>query len=169
MKKNKLKMRGGVFRAIVIPIMTVFVVFAIALTTITNYFTPSLDSFLGKGSKAYITPSGTKDWNASYYDFAASNSEEALNNSAKIAEQVGNEGEVLLKNDGTLPLTKDTPVTPMGYDYINPVMSGSGSGSTNTSSDYAYTAERGITEAFSNVNTTFVDAMKKVETMPTPT
>lgn len=31
MKKNKLKMRGGVFRAIVIPIMTVFVVFALSL------------------------------------------------------------------------------------------------------------------------------------------
>lgn len=161
MKPKKLKMRGAIFCAIVIPIMVVFVAFAVALTTITDYFTPSLDAFLGKGDKAYTTPAGTDEWNSEYYDFDASNSEEALQNSIKVAEQIADEGEVLLKNDGTLPLTKDTPVTPIGYRYINPVMSGSGSGSTNTSNEYAYTAERGITEAFDNVNTEFVDVMRE--------
>ena len=70
----------------------------------------------------------------------------------KIAEQIGDEGEVLLKNDGISPLTTDSKVTPFGYRYINPVMSGSGSGGTNTTADYVYTAEKGLTEAFGNVN-----------------
>ncbi|MBW3089480.1 beta-glucosidase [Bifidobacterium miconisargentati] len=165
MKQKKLRMRGGIFRAIVIPIMAVFVIFAVVLTVVTNYFTPSLDAFLGKGAKAYSNPNGTSGWDASYYDFDASNSEEALKNSAVIAERIADEGEVLLKNDGTLPLKSTTAITPMGYRYLNPVMSGSGSGSTNTSSNYVYDAEKGITEAFDNVNTEFVNAMKKAATI----
>ena len=46
-------------------------------------------------------------------------------------------------------------------------MSGSGSGGTNTTADYVYTAEKGLTEAFENVNTDVVDAMKKAEAVDT--
>ena len=48
MKEKKLKMSNKTFRLIVIPIITVFLIFAVVLTTVTNYFTPSLDAFLGK-------------------------------------------------------------------------------------------------------------------------
>ena len=162
-KENKLRMSNKVFRIIVSTILSILLIFAIVLTTVTNYFTPSLDTFLGKGKKAVTVPKGTKDWDTDYYDFESTSEEEALNNSIQVAEQVGNEGEVLLKNDGVLPLDADTTVTPFGYRYLNPVMSGSGSGSTNTDSDYVYTAEKGITEAFKNVNTSVVEAMRKAE------
>ena len=59
-----------------------------------------------------------------------------------------------------LPLAADKAITPFGYDYLNPMMSGSGSGSADTKADYVYTAEKGINEAFSNVNNAAVDAMK---------
>lgn len=159
-KNQKLKMSITKFRAITIPIMALFLILAIVVTTVTNYFTSSLDTFLGKGARTTTNPSGTSGWDSNYYTFETSSQEEALEASALIAEQIANEGEVLLKNDGLLPLTNETEVTPLGYSYLNPVMSGSGSGSTNTSADYAYSAERGITEAFSNVNDTVVDAMR---------
>lgn len=166
-KEKKLKMSNKVFRIIMSSIMAILLIFSVVLTTVTNYFTPSLDTFLGKGKKTATVPKGTSDWDTDYYDFESTNSEEALNNSAEVAEQVGDEGEVLLKNDGILPLTADSVITPFGYRYINPVMSGSGSGGTNTTADYVYTAEKGLTEAFENVNTDVVDAMKKAEAVDT--
>ena len=160
-KKQKLKMSLKMYSAITIPVMAFFMVFAIVLTTVTNYFTPALDAFLGKGSCSATVPSGTSGWDSDYYTFAAKNSEEALMNSAKVAEAIADEGEVLLKNDGLLPLSEDAAVTPMGYRYLTPLMSGSGSGSTNTSADYVYSAVRGIQEAFSNVNNAASEAMEK--------
>ena len=50
-KAGKLKMSVGKFRAITIPIMSFFLVFALVLTIGTNYFTPSLDAFLDKGAR----------------------------------------------------------------------------------------------------------------------
>jgi beta-glucosidase len=159
-KPKKLKMSMKVFRAITIPIMSVLLIFAVCLATITNYFTPSLDAFLGKGDRAAKREQGTGDWNGEYYSFTSTNSEEALENSAAVAEQIADEGEVLLKNDGLLPLTSDTYVTPMGYRYLNPLMSGSGSGGTDTTADYVYDAIKGVNEAFTNVNDAALEAMK---------
>ena len=50
-KAGKLKMSVGKFRAITIPIMSFFLVFALVLTIGTNYFTPSLDAFLQTSSQ----------------------------------------------------------------------------------------------------------------------
>lgn len=157
---KKLKMNAKKFRLITIPIMAFFLIFALVLSLVTNYFTPSLNAFLGKGARKATTPSGTSGWDTDYYDITSANSEEALQNSLKTSENIADEGIVLLKNNGLLPLTADTAVTPFGYDYLNPMMSGSGSGSADTTADYVYTAEKGINEAFSNVNSASVDAMK---------
>ena len=116
-KPGKLKMSLVKFRAITIPVMAFFLVFVFVLTIVTDYFTPSLDAFLGKGARAATTPSGTAGWDSEYYTFTSKNSKEALMNSAAVAEKIANEGEVLLKNDGLLPLDRQTPVTPMGYRY----------------------------------------------------
>lgn len=161
--EKKLKMNTRTFRLILIPIMAIFLIFAIVLTTVTNYFTPSLDAFLGKGSRAATKPSGTSGWDSNYYSFDSKNGEEALANSLAVSESIADEGIVLLKNDGVLPLTADTPVTPLGYRYLNPLMSGSGSGSADTTADYVYSAIKGITEAFSNVNGSSLDAMQAAE------
>lgn len=164
MKTKKLRMSNKKFRAIVMPIQAIFIIFAIVLTTVTNYFTPSLDAFLGKGARKSTSIKGSENWDTDYYKFTATNSEEALNNSAAVAEQIADEGEALLKNNGILPLDSEmTTVTPIGYRYNNPIMSGSGSGSTNTSADYVYTPQRGLTESFKNVNHTLYDAMQKAE------
>ena len=157
---KKLKMNAKKFRLITVPIMAFFLIFALVLSLVTNYFTPSLNAFLGKGARKATTPSGTSGWDTDYYDITSANSEEALQNSLKTSENIADEGIVLLKNNGLLPLTADTAVTPFGYDYLNPMMSGSGSGSADTTADYVYTAEKGINEAFSNVNSASVDAMK---------
>ena len=156
---KKQRMNNKKFCAILVPIMAIFLVFAIVLYTVTDFFTPSLDTFLGKGERVITHSTGSADWDSNYYDFVSTNSQEALNESAKVAEMIADEGEVLLKNDGLLPLSSSTAVTPIGYRYVNPIMSGSGSGGTNTSVDYVYTPQKGIGEAFTNVNTAIEKAM----------
>ena len=54
-KEKKLKMSNKVFRIIMSTIMAIFLIFAVVLTTVTNYFTPSLDTLLGKGKKTATT------------------------------------------------------------------------------------------------------------------
>ena len=56
---KKLKMNAKKFRLITIPIMVFFLIFALVLSLVTNYFTPSLNAFLGKGARKATTPSGT--------------------------------------------------------------------------------------------------------------
>lgn len=160
-KRERKKISNWLYKIIMIPIIVILAAVSVALPVVTNYFTPSLDTFLGKGAKTATRPSGTKDWDANYYDFESTNQQEARDRSVKVAEQIGDEGEVLLKNDGLLPLDSSTTVTPMGYCYLNPVMSGSGSGGTDTSADYVYTPERGLKEAFTNINTKLADAAAK--------
>lgn len=45
-KPKKLKMNAKTFRIITAPIMVLFLIFALALSIITNYFTPSLNASL---------------------------------------------------------------------------------------------------------------------------
>ncbi|MDO4491479.1 MAG: glycoside hydrolase family 3 C-terminal domain-containing protein [Lachnospiraceae bacterium] len=161
--KKKKTMSMKKFCAILIPVQAILLIFALVLTLVTNHFTPSLDAFLGKGARKTSTKGDSASWDTDYYKFDAQNSEEALNNSAAVAEKIGDEGEVLLKNNGLLPLASDKAVTPLGYRYNNPIMSGSGSGSTNTDADYVYTPQRALEEAFSNVNHGPYKKMKDAE------
>ena len=156
---KKQRMNNKKLRLILIPIMAFFMVAAIVATAVADYFTPSLDTFLGKGEREAVVPAGTEDWDSEYYTFVSKNSDEALKRSLKVAEQIADEGIVLLKNDGTLPLTADTVVTPFGYRYQTPLMSGSGSGGGTSGGDAVYSAVRGITEAFKNVNGATLEAM----------
>ena len=58
---SKLKMSIPKFRAITIPVMAIFLVFALVLTVVTDYFTPSLDAFWGKGNRT-ATVSRRNQW-----------------------------------------------------------------------------------------------------------
>ena len=53
-KEKKLKMSNKVFRIIMSSIMAILLIFSVVLTTVTNYFTPSLDTFLEKGKRQQL-------------------------------------------------------------------------------------------------------------------
>lgn len=55
-----------------------------------------------------------------------------------VVQEVAREGIVLLKNDGALPLEKNTTVGLFGQSVDNPVTSGTGSGQTGVSKDHTY-------------------------------
>lgn len=57
------------------------------------------------------------------------NKADALENANQVNEKIGEEGFVLLKNDGSLPLKKNAKVSVFGMNQTNMVYSGSGSSS----------------------------------------
>ncbi len=71
-RETKLKMSPRKYRAILMPCMALFLVLAVVVTYVTNYFTPSLDAFLGKGSRTVSTPRGTSGWDRDFYSFNSS-------------------------------------------------------------------------------------------------
>ena len=60
-------------------------------------------------------------------------SEETVNQSKATVQKVGEEGMVLLKNNGLLPLEKGTKLNVFGWASTNPLFGGTGSGSSDSS------------------------------------
>lgn len=65
---------------------------------------------------------------------AAKVSPETLAASKEIISEIGQEGMVLVKNDGILPLTDTKNLNVFGWASIDPIFGGTGSGSSDTSS-----------------------------------
>lgn len=160
---KKLKMSNKRFRLILIPIMAVILVTAVAATTVMNYFSVSMNVYLGRGERHVENVEGADEWNTSYYDQRYDTVEEARDAAQVVSQEIAEEGIVLLKNDGVLPLDENTEITPMGYRYLEPLYGGTGSGGMDTSQDYVVTAKEGVEAAFTNVNTAVEAAMSRAD------
>ena len=158
---KKLKMSGKTFRRIWIPILAVIVIIAMGLNIAANIFADSLDTYLGRGERKVAENAGLTAEDATYYEqkYADTNSEDgSVANGLEVSKRITDEGEVLMKNDGTLPLDEGTEVTVFGYRYLSPVYGGTGSGNVDASKDYVTTAEEAMAKYFT-VNSATVDAM----------
>lgn len=156
----KKKMTNKKFNAIIIPIISVTSLLAIASTIACNYFEASLDNYLGRGKIIYEDGSviyNKEDTNyySPKYEKSMDGKIKASHDGYKLTEEIASEGEILLKNDGTLPLKRNTKVTPFGYRYINPIMTGKGSGAVTLLQDFVINAKKGLNNYF--------DVNKKVE------
>ena len=162
MGNEKKRMSNFRFRLILIPVAALLIVIAIVADILCSVFSQSLDWYIGRGDIITGT-SGEFEDDAAYYDLPYGNSKEADNAGARdygqgISEEIADEGFVLLKNDGTLPLEKGTKVSPMGYKYVEPAYGGVGSGEI-TVSDYFYDLDT-VMEEYFDVNSAIVSAME---------
>ena len=121
--KEKLRMRNGIVLAIWIPILAVLLAVLIALNVLAGIFGGVLDTSLGRGERHTIKPENTETWDTEYYEERYDTLEEAVAASQKVMKQVDDEGTVLLKNNGVLPLKSKT-VTPFGRGYAHPIYNG---------------------------------------------
>lgn len=155
---SKKKMSNKRFRLVLIPITSILLVTAIVATIVMNFFSVTMDVYLGRGGRHVSNVEGSQNWDTSYYKQYATPAE-ALNAALDTSADIAREGIVLLKNDGILPLSRETAITPMGYRYVEPLYGGTGSGGMDTSKDYVVTAKAGLENAFSNVNDAVENAM----------
>lgn len=102
-----------------VSILAFLFIVVFAGTIVCNYFSSTIDYKLGGGSSSVIggsAPAALTD----YYDAAGVTVEQAAAATKPIVNQISDEGSVLLKNNGVLPLEKDSEVAPFGYAYLNP-------------------------------------------------
>lgn len=159
---SRVKMSNKSFRAITISSIAVVAVVCIGATVTANVFSSSLDTYVGRGERVVNSNTDAAGWDAEFYDqkFADTNPVDgSVANGLTVAKRITDEGLVLLKNDGVLPLTADAPVTPFGFRYLYPVFGGSGSGTVDASNDFVVRAEEALGDRF-DVNETVVDAMR---------
>lgn len=159
----KLKMSNRKFRLIMFPLIALLMIVAIAATSLMNYFSASMNNYLGSGERTVKNVSEADSWNTDFYETKYDSVEEARAAAQELTGNIADEGIVLLKNNGILPLNREETVTPMGYRYAEPIYGGTGSGGTTTSADYIITPKEGIESAFTNVNTAVEEAMNKAE------
>lgn len=155
---GKQKMSNRKFRALLIPPVALLTIIAVVGTIAATSFSVALDDYIGKGSPQVHVASGTQDWDTQYYDEQYADNNESKDASYDLALQVQDEGSVLLKNNGVLPLAEGSTVIPFGYRYMNPIYGQvSSSGSAKWTID-PVTPEEGLQETFT-IDNAAVDAM----------
>ncbi len=154
--------------AIVIPIIVILTVFILLLTTTLMSMPYFLDTYLGRGTRTVTPAEGTEDWDTKYYDakygtwLNSSDDDTSRARSREAAQkkaiEVASEGIVLLKNDGALPLAKQSDITAFGRAYVDPVYGGTGSGGVPTK--YNVTAKDALSAVYS-VNPRLTERMER--------
>lgn len=150
---KKLKMSNRRFRRILIPAMALLAALAITVSAGMLADSDTLNKRFGKGERTVITLSGAAGLDTDYYTQMYTNTDESRAAAFTLSRQISDNGIVLLKNDGLLPLSGDTEISPFGLRYCAPLYGVTGSGAIDTSEDYLVTPEKGLHSAFSKVNT----------------
>lgn len=151
-KKQRLPMRNGFFLTIWIPITLICALFATILYAGLNFASGAIDVAVGGGTYTPKNGKNTKGADLNFYPKKYKNINEAMEASGKVTQKIADEGMVLLKNDGSLPMTSLGKITLMGRGAADPLYGGTGSGHTNT--DTAINIKAGLEKAGFTVNPT---------------
>lgn len=116
------------FRAITIPIIAILLVLVLAANIAAAMFDSFLDHYLGGNPYDIVTIEGSEKWDTNYYDQTYATKEAATAAAEEFVTKIGDEGIVLLKNDGVLPLPTSEKISLIGRYAADPIYGGAGSG-----------------------------------------
>lgn len=159
--KQKLRMSNRKFRSILIPILSIVVVLTLLANVACNMMASTLDTYVGKGENYISTPSSAQGMDGNYYKSLYTNNSESTEGAYAVAKRVAEEGSVLLKNNGVLPLAPGSSVTPFGRAYLSPIYGQLTSGGSAKWVIDPVTPEQGLS-AFS-IDTSAADRMASGE------
>ena len=101
------KMSNKKFIAIMAPVLVLGMALGIGATVAGNYWSQTLDTYVGRGDRVVSNPKGTEDWDTNYYNKECASADGANGSKMKAAaltKRIADEGIVLLKNkNNTLP------------------------------------------------------------------
>ena len=155
--KAKKGMSNKMFNGIWGTVTALLLILCVAVNVAAGMFTGVLDSYLGGGEMTVTKIEGSENWNSQYYPTETGSLADAKAKSDIVSEQITDEGIVLLKNNGILPLAENSTLTPLGYGYLNPSYSGTGAAASKD--DTMVTVEQGLTACF-KINTAAVRKME---------
>lgn len=147
----KAPMSNKKFLAIWIPIVAVVAVLAIGVNIAIGMFRGAIESYMGTGTYTVNEAEGTDDLDTDYYTADYETVDDAKEASAQLVADIADEGMVLVKNNGTLPVATGA-VTLLGRGAADPVYGGSGSGTADTRT--AVNIRKGVEDAGFTVNDT---------------
>nr|MCR5102173.1 hypothetical protein [Butyrivibrio sp.] len=128
-KKKKLKMSNRAYKIITIPLIILSLILGLVIPAVSSKMSDFMNDYLGNGKKKIVQNKDNESLDANYYD-ELNDTDGLTEKSYELANKVQEEGTVLLKNNGVLPLAEGSKVTPFGYGFLNPVygqMTASGS------------------------------------------
>jgi len=148
----KKPMSNKKFASIWISVLSFVLVVAVTANVLLSVYGSWVETQLGTGTYTVENDSATADWDTAYNTADFDTEEESDAAADALVQEIAAEGVVLLKNNGTLPLsTSDSPrVTLLGRAAADPVYGGSGSGSVDTST--AINAKTGLEGAGFEIN-----------------
>jgi beta-glucosidase len=157
----KQKMSNKKFTAILSAVMAILVIVALVASIVMPLLSSTMDTYLGRGERYTVQVGSASGWDTKYYDQRFTDTNNVTGSVAyglQVSKQITDEGEVLLKNNGVLPLAQGSKVTPFGYRFLNPLYGGTGSGNVDAGKDYVVTPEKGL--ANFEVNSTVVEKLR---------
>ena len=155
-KKKRLKMSNRAFRTLLIIPMVLVSLIVCALNVAANMMSSTADTYLGSG-EYYI--SGGNGADADYYETAYTSNAESTAAGSDMTVRIVEEGSILMKNNGLLPVDSSVAVMPFGYAYLNPnYAQASSGGSGKWIEGDTVTPEEGL--AGFDINSAAVEAMK---------
>ncbi len=106
------------------------------------------------GTSNYVMTGGDPEADSNYFEAEFASVEEVMAAKQELAEQIGAEGAVLLKNNGALPLDKSSEkVTLWGFNSASPILGGMmGSSPVAAEGQTAYGIEEALIERGYSVN-----------------
>lgn len=140
-------------RQVLLPVMALLTALAFTVTAGMCANADTMDKLFGRGTRTVTAVSGTQHLDTAYYEQRYDGKKETLAAAAALSRQIGDEGIVLLKNDGLLPLEQDTAVSPFGLRYALPFYGGTGSSAIGSGEGRVSTPADGLSAAFARVNT----------------
>lgn len=160
MAKSKKKMSNRKFSIIMGVSALLSIGVAVGASVAANYWRNSLDTYVGRGTRRVSNVSGTENWDTDYYKVMQKDGKDinTLDHADEVSKNITDEGIVLMKNNGVLPLAKNSKVAPFGARYRFPVFGGTGSGAVNTSDSRVWFPSRGLKKSF-QVNSGTEDAI----------
>jgi beta-glucosidase len=157
--KNRRKMSGHNLRILVIPPVIILVLSMQFIAIAANEYEAYFNAVFGRGKRQIASVDGAAE-TAQFYSSNYKTPEESRLAASLVAQEVVEEGAVLLKNrDDALPLSRNSKVTPFGYRYVSPFYGGTGSANVDTSADYIISPEEALTKVF-KVNDTVTERLK---------
>ncbi|SHI76977.1 glycoside hydrolase family 3 protein [Pseudobutyrivibrio xylanivorans] len=156
---TKLKMSNRAYRLIMIPLIILCLIVGLLIPAASAQFSDFLNDYLGNGKQKIVNNAENSDLDANYYEMLKDD-KNLVEESYKLANQVQEEGTVLLKNNGILPLKKGSTITPFGYGFLQPVYGQmAAAGSAKWVID-PVTPEAGLKDYFT-INDSTIKLMKK--------
>ena len=140
------------FKKIAIPIMAILLILVLAVNIAASKFDSFLDHYLGGNPYDIISIEGSENWDTNYYEGKYATKEEATKAAEAFVTEIANEGIVLLKNNGALPLSTSEKISLIGRYAADPIYGGAGSGTVDPATCQNF--YKGISAAGFTINDT---------------